>query len=285
MSAGTTSAAAAPDADERFYSRAVSQAAPPAPAQAASFGTVAALGIAQIVSWGSLYYAFSFLITPLMRGDRWRQADRVRRVLAGPAGQRAAVRPGRRPDRPQGRARGDDGGIARRRGPARVAVSAWSRSSRCTPLGRPRRGDGGHAVRPRVRRDHAPVLGQLSTRHHLADAVRRLCQHGVLAADAVPDRRDWLAPGAAGAGRAQPGRVRAGALVGAFAAQRRPRRRPVAPAGPGAFHRGAAHARVLPAHARVHRQRAGVLRDTGAPDVDAAGQATVGCIRRRWSAR
>ncbi len=47
----------------------MSQAASPAPAQAASFGTVAALGIAQIVSWGSLYYAFSFLITPLMEAS------------------------------------------------------------------------------------------------------------------------------------------------------------------------------------------------------------------------
>jgi MFS family permease len=39
------------------------------PARAASFGTVAALGIAQIISWGSLYYAFSFLITPLMEAS------------------------------------------------------------------------------------------------------------------------------------------------------------------------------------------------------------------------
>jgi MFS family permease len=39
------------------------------PAQAASFGTVAALGVAQIISWGSLYYAFSFLITPLMQAS------------------------------------------------------------------------------------------------------------------------------------------------------------------------------------------------------------------------
>jgi MFS family permease len=39
-------------------------------ADAASFGTICALGIAQIVSWGSLYYAFSFLIAPLMEaGD------------------------------------------------------------------------------------------------------------------------------------------------------------------------------------------------------------------------
>ncbi len=35
----------------------------------ASFGTLCALGIAQIVSWGSLYYAFSFLITPLMEAS------------------------------------------------------------------------------------------------------------------------------------------------------------------------------------------------------------------------
>src|SRR5512137_1036545 len=34
-----------------------------------SFGTICALGIAQIVSWGSLYYAFSFLITPLMEAS------------------------------------------------------------------------------------------------------------------------------------------------------------------------------------------------------------------------
>jgi MFS family permease len=47
----------------------VSQAAPPASARAASFGTIAALGVAQIVSWGSLYYAFSFLITPLMEAS------------------------------------------------------------------------------------------------------------------------------------------------------------------------------------------------------------------------
>ena len=35
----------------------------------ASFGTICALGIAQIISWGSLYYAFSFLITPLMEAS------------------------------------------------------------------------------------------------------------------------------------------------------------------------------------------------------------------------
>jgi len=54
---------------DRLYSGAVSQDAPPSSAQTASFGTVAALGIAQIVSWGSLYYAFSFLITPLMEAS------------------------------------------------------------------------------------------------------------------------------------------------------------------------------------------------------------------------
>src|SRR5512136_2009513 len=36
---------------------------------AASFGTLCALGVAQIISWGSLYYAFSFLITPLMEAS------------------------------------------------------------------------------------------------------------------------------------------------------------------------------------------------------------------------
>jgi MFS family permease len=54
---------------DRFYSGAVSQDASSVPAQAASFGTVAALGVAQIISWGSLYYAFSFLITPLMEAS------------------------------------------------------------------------------------------------------------------------------------------------------------------------------------------------------------------------
>lgn len=34
-----------------------------------SFRTICALGIAQIISWGSLYYAFSFLITPLMEAS------------------------------------------------------------------------------------------------------------------------------------------------------------------------------------------------------------------------
>ncbi|HET9023005.1 MAG TPA: MFS transporter [Burkholderiaceae bacterium] len=43
--------------------------ATPVPAPAASFGTIAVLGIAQIISWGSLYYAFSFLITPLMEAS------------------------------------------------------------------------------------------------------------------------------------------------------------------------------------------------------------------------
>ena len=38
-------------------------------ADAASFGTICALGIAQIISWGSIYYAFSFLITPLMEAS------------------------------------------------------------------------------------------------------------------------------------------------------------------------------------------------------------------------
>jgi len=38
-------------------------------ASAASFGTICALGIAQIISWGSLYYAISFLITPLMEAS------------------------------------------------------------------------------------------------------------------------------------------------------------------------------------------------------------------------
>ena len=35
----------------------------------ASFRTICALGIAQIISWGSLYYAFSFLIAPLMEAS------------------------------------------------------------------------------------------------------------------------------------------------------------------------------------------------------------------------
>ena len=39
---------------------------PPARPDPASFGTICALGIAQIISWGSIYYAFSFLISPLM---------------------------------------------------------------------------------------------------------------------------------------------------------------------------------------------------------------------------
>jgi MFS family permease len=39
------------------------------PRDRATFGTICALGIAQIVSWGSLYYAFSFLITPLMEAS------------------------------------------------------------------------------------------------------------------------------------------------------------------------------------------------------------------------
>lgn len=38
-------------------------------ADAASFGTICALGIAQIISWGSMFYAFSFLITPLMEAS------------------------------------------------------------------------------------------------------------------------------------------------------------------------------------------------------------------------
>jgi len=41
----------------------------PRTADAASFGTLCALGIAQIISWGSLYYAFSFLIAPLMEAS------------------------------------------------------------------------------------------------------------------------------------------------------------------------------------------------------------------------
>jgi MFS family permease len=38
-------------------------------ADTASFGTICALGIAQIISWGSMFYAFSFLITPLMEAS------------------------------------------------------------------------------------------------------------------------------------------------------------------------------------------------------------------------
>jgi MFS family permease len=41
----------------------------PRTADAASFGTLCALGTAQIISWGSLYYAFSFLIVPLMEAS------------------------------------------------------------------------------------------------------------------------------------------------------------------------------------------------------------------------
>jgi MFS family permease len=39
------------------------------PPDRAAFGTICALGVAQIISWGSLYYAFSFLITPLMEAS------------------------------------------------------------------------------------------------------------------------------------------------------------------------------------------------------------------------
>jgi MFS family permease len=47
----------------------MSTATPIQHAGAASFGTICALGIAQIISWGSLYYAISFLITPLMEAS------------------------------------------------------------------------------------------------------------------------------------------------------------------------------------------------------------------------
>lgn len=47
----------------------MSTANAPGGADAGSFGTIVALGIAQIVSWGSLYYAFSFLFAPLMEAS------------------------------------------------------------------------------------------------------------------------------------------------------------------------------------------------------------------------
>jgi MFS family permease len=47
----------------------MSTAHAPGNADAGSFGTIVALGIAQIVSWGSLYYAFSFLFAPLMEAS------------------------------------------------------------------------------------------------------------------------------------------------------------------------------------------------------------------------
>jgi MFS family permease len=46
--------------------RGVNIPSPPPRAGDASFGTIAALGLAQIISWGSVYYAFAFLVTPLM---------------------------------------------------------------------------------------------------------------------------------------------------------------------------------------------------------------------------
>lgn len=42
---------------------------PPDRTTVAPFRTIAALGVAQIVSWGSVYYAFAFLITPLMEAS------------------------------------------------------------------------------------------------------------------------------------------------------------------------------------------------------------------------
>jgi MFS family permease len=41
----------------------------PVRVDAASFATIAALGVAQVISWGSVYYAFAFLITPLMEAS------------------------------------------------------------------------------------------------------------------------------------------------------------------------------------------------------------------------
>ena len=150
--------------------------------------TVSALGVAQIISWGTLFYTIAVLGSAMRRGPRHLRRRAVRQLHRGtvPVGSRvAARRPRDRRARRPPRARR---GIAAGRAGHGCAGHGAGAGDDARRMAAGRRCDVGVSLRPGVRHAAPDFRHVVPPRGDRADALRRLRQHGVLAAFAISAR-------------------------------------------------------------------------------------------------
>ena len=170
---------------------------------------VAPLSATQIVSWGSLIYAFTLFVEPMSREFGWSKAALSAAYSLGlVASGLGAVPVGHLIERGYGRFV-LTGGVARRRAPAGALVAGQRLSGLHRRLDRDRLRHERDAVRAGLRGPDPNPWAAGAAGRHRDDARRRLRQHRVPAADARADRRLRLARRAFGAGGPQR-RLRAG---------------------------------------------------------------------------
>ena len=200
-----------------------SPAAPAAPCDAVVI--ITALGLTQILAWGSSYYLLAVLAPADRRGHRLAAALGRRRAVASGLLAAGLVSPrvGRAIEHRGGRpVLAASAGPVRRRAVRPGARPEPARLSR--RLARPRPRHGCRPLRCRVRHAGPPVRAERAPGDHHPDPVRRVRQHRMLAALGLAHRRAGLA-------RHLPGLRRPAPRGGAAAI---PGRHPQAvPSGPG----------------------------------------------------
>ncbi len=158
----------------------------------------AALGVTQVVSWGSVYYAFA-VVMESVQDELGASAPIDRRgVFAGAPRLRSRGRPRGKAYRSPWRPARDDGRIGGRGTPAGRVFASHERARAVRRVGRARRRDGTHALRARVREPRPRLPGRSSQGDHRGHAGRWFREHRLLAAHAVArhgartgGRRSW----------------------------------------------------------------------------------------------
>ena len=147
---------------------------------------VTALGIAQILAWGSSFYFPAVLAEPIVADTGWSLGWVVGGVSIGllVAGL-IAPRVGSIIER-RGRQAGARRELAALRGRARLHRPCSDAAGLSRGLGRARRRHGHRPLRRGVRRARQDVRQGGAHTDHQSHAVRRVRQHGVLAAERVP---------------------------------------------------------------------------------------------------
>ena len=171
------------------------------------------LSLAQLISWGSVFYLFSLLIEPLERDLGLSRAELSLAFSLGLLAEGLMAYPvGRWIDRGHERAVMTAGSVLA--GLCLVLHSVvtglaglyavWTGSGG---------GHGGHAVLAGFCPGDAALSARLSSRHHHADFLGWPGQHGVYSADGLADAQSWAGAMPCGAGAVALAGVRAAALV------------------------------------------------------------------------
>ncbi len=172
------------------------------------WGFVTALSVTQLVSYGTLFYAFALLIEPMERDLGWSKSALTAAYSLALVSSAFFAVPVGSADRSGLRPRRHDRRFHSGRDPAGALVPGRRLRLVRADLDRPRRLHERRSIRAGLRGSGAAARISGAARHHRDDADRRVCQHGLHPPHPRADRGLWLARIAAFSGRRQPGHLR-----------------------------------------------------------------------------